>query len=333
MPLKLEQLSSRLERGLDPLYLVAGAEPLLVQEARDAIFRAAQAEGFTERELIEADGRFDWDRLGEAAGAPSLFAQRRIVDLRLPSGKPGVAGGKALVAWAESPDPDTLLVMSCEAWDASSRKAKWAQTLDRAGARVDIWPVRPAELPRWIAGRMQAAGLKPEREAVMVLAERLEGNLLAAKQEIDKLALAKGGGPVTVDDVLQAVADSSRFDAFVLLDRILEGDLADGLRVSLGLRRTGVAIQMVTGALANGLRTVEAYRLAMAAGENEAVVFRKLNVWQSRQGVLRGAARRLDGKRLAEAWARLSELDRQSKGRAGGDAWHSLDRLVVRLCA
>jgi DNA polymerase-3 subunit delta len=333
VPLGFDQLEGQLSRGLSSLYLIAGPEPLLVQEARDAVFAAAAAQGFDERELLEANARFDWDRLGEAAGAPSLFARRRILDLRLPSGKPGREGGRALTEWAEQPDPDTLLVLSCDQWDAGSRKAKWAQALDRAGTRVDIWPIKPAELPSWISRRMQRAGLKPDREAVMVLAERLEGNLLAAQQEIDKLLLVKGEGPVTSEDVLQAVADSSRFDAFLLVDRIMEGNVADGLRVALGLRRMGIAIQPVTGAVVAGLRTVEAYRLAMAGGEQESSVFRRLNVWQARQASLRGAARRLNGKRLAEAWSRLAELDRQSKGQEAGDPWHSLDQLVVRLCA
>jgi len=333
VPLKFDQLEGRLSRGLDPIYLFAGPEPLLVQECRDRVLAAAGAEGFEERELLEVDARFDWDRLAETAGAPSLFASRRILDLRLPSGKPGQAGGKALAEWAAAPDPDTLLVVSCEQWEASSRKAKWAGALDKAGVRVDIWPVTPRELPRWIAARMQAAGLQPDREAIMVLAERVEGNLLAAQQEIDKLALVKGQGPVAAADVLQAVADSSRFDAFLLVERILEGNRADALRVALGLKRTGVAIQMVTGALAHALGNVEAYRQAMASGEQESAIFRRLNVWQSRQAALRDAARRIDGKRLADAWSRLAELDRQSKGRGAGDPWHSLDHLVCRLCA
>lgn len=333
MPLRIEQLETQLQQGLSPLYLFAGPEPLLVQECRDRVRERALAEGYTERELLEVDRRFDWDRLAETAGAPSLFATKRILDLRLPTGKPGREGGRVLAEWAESPDPDTLLVVSCEQWDASSRKAKWAQAMDRAGTRVDIWPVKPEEMPGWIARRLQAAGLQPDREAVMVLAERLEGNLLAAQQEIEKLRLLKGEGPVSADEVLQSVADSSRFDAFLLVERILQGNLADALRVALGLQRTGIAIQLVTGALVRELQTIEAYRLAMAGGEAEAVVFRKLNVWRTRQAALRAAARRLDGKRLADAWSRLAELDRQSKGRAAGDPWHSLDRLVCRLCA
>lgn len=333
MPLKLEQLEGQLAKGLSPLYLLGGPEPLILQECRDKVLAKAAAEGFAERQLLEAGARFDWAQLTEAGGTLSLFAQRRIIDLRLPSGKPGMAGAKALNAWADSPDPDTLLIVSCDQWDASSRKAKWAQTLDRAGTRVDIWPVKAEELPRWISARMQAAGLEPEREAVMVLAERLEGNLLAAQQEIDKLVLLNGAGPVSVDDVLEAVANSSRFDGFLLADRILEGNVADGLRVAQGLQRTGVAIQMVSGALVNSLRKVEGYRLAMGAGENESVVFRQLQVWQARQGVFREAARRINGKRLADAWYRLAEIDRQSKGRAAGDPWHSLNEYVRALCA
>lgn len=333
MTLKLDQLPARLEKGLDPVYLLAGAEPLLVQECRDRVLATARAQGFEEREILHADARFDWSELSAAGGEPSLFARRKIVDLRLPTGKPGQDGAKALAEWCGAADQDTLLVISCEQWEASSRKSKWAATLDRAGCRVDIWPVKPAELPGWIAARMKAAGLAPDREAVMVLAERLESNLLAAQQEIEKLALLKGGGPVSADDVLQAVADSSRFDAFTLTESLMAGDLANALRVALGLRRTGVPIQMVAGALAMQLRTLDGYRQALAAGEPEGAVFRRLYVWQSRQNALRSAARRVGPGRLADAFGDLSLLDRQSKGQAPGDPWHQLDRLAVSLCA
>ncbi len=332
MPLRLEQLPAQLKQGLAPVYLFGGEEPLLLQECRDQVIAAARAQGFEERQLLEVERGFAWDRLGDASGAPSLFAARKILDLRLPTGKPGQAGAKALNAWAADPDPDVLLMVSCASWDAGSRKAKWAQNLEQAGVRVDIWKIRPEELPGWIQARMQRAGLRPEREAVMVLADRLEGNLLAAQQEIDKLALSRGEGDISADDVLEAVADSSRFDAFLLVERIMEGNLADGLRVASGLRRTGVPIFLVSGALIRALRTVEAYRLAMRDGQPERTVFRQLNVWQSRQPALRDAARRLNGKRLADAWSRLAEIDRQGKGRAFGDPWHSLDHLVTRLC-
>lgn len=332
MPLRAEQLPAALQRGLAPLYLIGGPEPLLVQECRDQVFKAARAAGFTERDILQVDRHFDWDTLGSLAAAPSLFASRRIVDLRLPTGKPGTDGAKALVEWAERPDPDNLLVISCEEWDTGSRKSKWAGTLDRIGTRVDIWPVRADELPGWIGRRMRAAGLVADERAVAVLAERVEGNLLAAQQEIDKLLLQKGPGPVGEQDVLAVVADSSRFDAFLLVDRILAGDRPDGLRVATGLKRTGVAVQLVTGALYRELRILDAFSQALRSGQNESAAFRALNVWQSRQGPMRAAARRLSPTRLAAAFDVLALMDRQSKGQADGDPWHSLDRLVCSLC-
>jgi DNA polymerase-3 subunit delta len=332
MPLKPAQLTGALQRGLSPVYLFAGAEPLLVQECRDQVWETAKSQGFLEREIRHADRSFDWEDLAAAGGAPSLFASRKIIDLRLPTGKPGREGAKVLTAWAAEPDPDLLLVISCEQWDKSSRNSKWAAAIDRAGTRVDIWPVSPNELPGWINGRMRAVGLEPDQGAVMLLAERLEGNLLAAQQEIEKLLLIKGGGPVSEEDVMQAVADSSRFDAFLLVERVLSGNLADGLRVASGLHRTGVPVQMIIGALYRDLRILETYMMATRAGENEAQVFRKLNIWRSRQAPMRQAAARLNFNRLMSAFSRMSLIDRQSKGRASGDPWHALDHLVRELC-
>lgn len=333
MPLKPEQLPAALQRGLTPVYLIAGPEPLLVQECRDQVLAVAKEQGFLEREVIHASGRYKWSELESAASSGgSLFSARRCIDLRLPGGKPGREGAQVLSDWAEKPDPDLLLIVSCEEWDASSRKAKWASNLEQAGTRVDIWPIKPNEMPGWIRRRMEAAGLVPDREAVMLLAQRLESNLLAAQQEIDKLVILKGQGPVSGDEVLEAVVDSSRFDAFLLVERVLEGNLSDGLRVACGLQRTGVAIQMVVGALANELRTLDAFRSAVEAGQNEAAAFRQLNIWRSRQGAIRAAARRLDATRLRRAIRELALMDRQGKGRAQGEPWQHLDRLVCDLC-
>jgi DNA polymerase-3 subunit delta len=333
MPIRPEQLPAHLQRGLVPVYLIGGPEPLLVQECRDQVCQAAREQGFLERELLQVERGFDWAELDRAGAEPSLFAARKVIDLRLPTGKPGQPGARALIEWATRPDPDLLLVISCEQWDKGSRSSRWAAALDKVGLRVDVWPVRPEQLPGWIENRMHSRGLEPDRDAVMMLAERLEGNLLAARQEIEKLALLKGEGRVSGDDVLQAVADSSRFDAFLLVERILAGNLADGLRVALGLRRTGIPLQLVTGALVRELRALEAFRLAVAAGESEDLAFRRLNIWRNRQAPMRQAAARLDSRRLFDAFRALSRMDRQSKGQAGGDAWHSLDRLVCELCA
>jgi DNA polymerase-3 subunit delta len=332
VPIRIQQLPGQLQRGLAPLYLIAGPEMLLVQESRDRVFAAAREQGFVERDLLQAGKDFDWQSLADAGVAPSLFSSRRIIDLRLPTGKPGREGAKALTDWADNPDPDTLLVISCEQWDKSSRSSKWAAALDKAGIRIDIWPVKPEEMPGWIRARLEAVGLQPDRDAIMMLSERLEGNLLAARQEIEKLLLLKGPGPLTAADVERSVADSAQFDSFLLAERMFSGQAAEGLRIAAGLRRTGVAIQLITGALYREFGVLEAYRMARAAGENEKSVFRRLNVWPARQGPVRSAASRLNRKRLNDAFQALSLIDRQSKGMAPGDEWHSLDHLVCAVC-
>ncbi len=330
MPLKADQLAGSLQRGLAPVYLIAGEEPLLLQECCDAVREAARAQGFVERELLQVERGFDWSLLQQAA-APSLFATQKIVDLRIRTGKPGREGGKALTEWANAPDPNIILLVSCEKWDTSSRKAKWAGALERAGQRVDIWPIKAADLPRWLTQRMQQHGMQPEPEVLDLLADRLEGNLLAARQEIDRLALLKGSGTVSVDDVMRAVADSSRFDAFALAEHMLCGNLRDGLRVAAGLHRMNTPLPLVVGALIRELKTTEAFRLAMRGGEPESAVFGRLRVWRDRQAVIRSAARRLNTRRLFAAFRQLSLIDRQSKGRAAGDPWQSLDTLLLQL--
>ncbi len=332
MSIGVQQLAGSLQRGLAPVYLIGGEEPLLVQECCDQIREAAKAQGFDERELLHVDGKFDWSELQRAA-TPSLFASRKLIDLRLRTGKPGREGAKVLTEWAESPDPDLVLLVSCEQWDASSRKSKWAAGLGKAGERVDVWPVKARELPGWLERRMRQHGMQPEAEVVELLADRLEGNLLAASQEIDRLALLKGACKITVDDVLRAVADSSRFDAFTLAEHMLNGNLSAGLRVVSGLRRVDTPLPMIMGALTKELKTAESFRLAMRSGESESAVFRRLNVWHSRQQVVRAAARRLDTRKFFGAFKLLLTVDRQSKGRAPGDPWQTLENLLASLAA
>jgi DNA polymerase-3 subunit delta len=330
MPIRADQLAAKLQSGLAPVYLVGGDEPLLLQECCDQIRDAAKTQGFIEREILTVERGFDWSELQQAA-APSLFASQKIIDLRIRTGKPGREGAKALGEWAEAPDPNMILLISCEQWDAGSRKSKWAAKLEKAGLRVDIWPIKAQELPRWLEQRMLQHGMQPEPEVVRILADRLEGNLLAARQEIDRLALLKGAGVVSVDDVLKVVADSSRFDAFGLADNMLAGNLRESLRVAAGLRRMDTPIPLLLGALLKELKTTEAFRFAMRGGEQESMVFRRLNVWHNKQHTVRSAARRLNTRQLFNAFSQLSLIDRQSKGQAFGDPWQSLDSLLLQL--
>jgi len=327
-----EQLSSHLAKSLAPVYLLAGAEPLLLQECRDHIFRAAQDQGFAERNVHDVTVKFDWERLTEDSAALSLFSSRKIVDIRLPTGRPGRDGSPVLVEMAKAADPDILLVVSCGQWATSMRKSKWATVLAKSGVLVEIWPVKPHQLPRWIRDRMAVAGLQPEPEAVSMLADLVEGNLLAAQQEIDKLVLLDQGSRVTADDVTRAVADSSRFDAFRLVDCVLSGRLAESLRVASGLQRTDVAIQAVSGALYKELTLAETVRSAVRSGESESAVFGRFRIWPARQTAMRQALGRLSKSDFDASFRTLSLIDRQSKGRAPGDAWQTMDRLLVNLC-
>lgn len=332
MAVRADQLPTLLARSLEPVYLVAGAEVLLVQECRDQIIETARKQGFIERDVYQVDGRFDWSSIAADSAAPSLFSARKIIDIRLPAGKPGKEGAKVLGDMANSPDPDNLLLVSCGQWSAASRKTKWAGTLATHGMLVEIWPVKPTELPGWIRKRMVRAGLDPDPDAVALLSDLVEGNLLAAQQEIDKLLLLDQGSAVTAQLIQQSVANSARFDSFRLVECALRGRLDECLRVVAGLHRMNTPIQGVVGALYRELSLAGTVRSAIASGGSEPAVFRKFNVWPARQGPLKAAITRLTEYDLDDSFRSLARIDRQSKGRAAGDPWQTLDRLLWHLC-
>ncbi len=313
------------------MYLLAGAEPLLVQESRDHIIRAAREQGFLERQIFQVEKSFDWQGLQMAGMEQSLFSSRKIIDLRIPTGKPGMEGSKYFVEFCKQPDPDVLLLISCGAWDAATRKTKWASELARAGVVVEIWPIKANELPAWISKRLQIAGLKADAEAVRLLADFVEGNLLAAQQEIDKISLLNSGSLVTVDTIRNVVSSNARFDAFRLGECLMQGKAADCLRVAAGLQRTGMAIQAVMGALNYQLSQLEAVRASIAAGASEGSAFARNRVYQIHQPQMRQALRRIPAKTLSASFSTLSKIDQQSKGQRSGDPWQTLEQLLLDL--
>lgn len=333
MNIKPERLARALAESLAPVYLLAGAEPLLLQESRDLILQVARGHGFLERSVHQTGSSCDWEIMQNAAEEQSLFSSRRVIDVRLPSGKPGKDGGKFFSQWARSPDPDRLLIVSCDEWDSASRKSRWAAELGAAGVLVEIWPVKAKELPVWVERRMRSAGLRPDREAVRLLADLVEGNLFAARQEIDKLVLLNPGSAVTADDIRRSVSNSTRFDAFRLNECLLGGQAGDCLKVAAGLRRTGVAIQAIAGALYYQIGQLDALRAAARAGENEARAFSRLRVFALAQPLFRQALARLSDRQIGDAFRALALLDRQSKGRAAGEPWQTLDQMLLALCA
>ncbi|MEM8815410.1 MAG: DNA polymerase III subunit delta [Pseudomonadota bacterium] len=331
MKIHANQLSTYLKRGLAPCYLVTGDEHLLVAEALDAIRARAREEGFTSRDLHVASPGFDWSLLRDAGSNLSLFAERSIVELVLPTGKPGKAGGAAIVDLVERLHPDTLLIVTGPKLDRSAGNAKWAKTLDGAGVSLPVWPIERRELPAWIDRRMKAAGLAAERDAVMLIADRVEGNLLAASQEIEKLRLILGEGAVSTEAVADAVANSSRFDVYKLADAALAGDAARALRVLAGLRAEGVEPVLVVWALTRELRTLA--RLAEATRERRdlGAAMQKNGVWRNRQALVKSALSRHSLGSTYRLLKTLGRADAMSKGQAAGDPWQRISEIVVVL--
>ena len=331
MQLKPEQLATHLKQGLAPVYLLWGEETLVAQEAADAIRAAAREQGYVDREVFHVESGFDWGQLTEAASALSLFAERRILELRLPSGKPGDAGSRALKAYVDSLPPDTLLLVVCGKLDAAQRRARWFKALEDAGVSLAAWPVGAGQLPRWIGQRLQRAGLTAGPEAVQMLAERVEGNLLAAAQEVDKLALLHPGEKLGVEQVSEAVSDSARFDIFALVDTVLTGQGERAVRMLAGLRQEGVEPVLVNWALTREVRSLEAMAWALAHGESLAAVQGRFRVWKNRQAAVGQALQR----HRLPAWygflRRCARIDRMIKGQAAGNPWDELVQLALDL--
>jgi DNA polymerase-3 subunit delta len=324
MQLRPDQLERHLRGELASIYAVTGDEPLQHAEAADGVRRAAREHGFVEREVLDAGGDFDWSRLTEAAANLSLFGERRVIDLRVPTGKPGKDGGAALKAWAQRPPADTLLLVTLPKLDAQQRKGGWFKALESAGVAVPVWPVEVGRLPQWLRARMKARGLEPSEDAVQLLAARVEGNLLAAAQEIDKLVLLGGPGRVDVERVAQAVADAARWSIFDLGDAVLDGLAERVARIIAGLRAEGTQPPVAVWALQREIAQMAAIAARRAEGEGLVSAMQSVGVWQRRQARVRAAATRFD----AAGWQRLlaacARLERLAKGAARGNFWDEL---------
>ena len=331
MKIRANQLSSHLQNSLAPCYLVTGDEHLLVAEALDDIRDAARGRGFGHRELHVATTGFDWNQLTASTGTMSLFAEQRIVELRLPTGKPGRAGGQAIIELVELAGPDLLFIVTGPKLDSSTARSGWARALDSKGVSLPIWPIGVRELPGWISQRMRQAGLQPDREAVALIADRVEGNLLAAGQEIEKLRLLLGEGKVSVEDVTAAVAKSSRYDVYKLADAAMAGDARRAVKILGGLRAEGVEPVIVMWALTRELRTLAALEDAVRQGNDLGSAMRAARVWNSREGLVRSCV----GRHAQGAFRRLlkasGRADAAAKGQRYGDPWQMAADIVIGM--
>jgi DNA polymerase-3 subunit delta len=331
--LRPEHLKAHLGKELAPLYLVFGDETLLVQEAADAVREAARERNYTERECLTVEAKFDWNGLLLASNSLSLFGQQRLLELRLGTAKPGDAGAKALQAYAERPAEGTVLLITAGRLDPTTQRSRWFAVLEKVGVAVQIWPVNARQLPGWIQERMHRRGLRPTADAVTLLCERVEGNLLAAAQEIDKLFVLYGAGSVTVEQLLAVVGDSARYNVYDLVDAALAGQDERVVRILDGLRQEGVEATLVSWALQREIRLLASLSFDVSNGTPVEAALGRNKVWEKRKPLLRGALSRLHDqacRRLLGACARVDRL-LKGAGEGEGDAWDELLSLSLSL--
>jgi len=322
LKLTSDSLATHLGERLLPAYLVSGDEPLLAAEAADAVRARARGAGFTQREVHFIERAADWDEVRASAANLSLFAARRVMEIRLASGRPGTAGNAALIALLEARDPDTLFLILTPRLDRDAQGADWVRSVEAHGAWVQIWPVDSHRLVAWLKGRCRRLKLDASDEALELLAARTEGNLLAAHQELTQLALLAPEGKVTPDTVLAGVADSARFDVFGLGEAVLKGEAARALRVLTGLRAEGTEPTLVLWALSRALRDVWSARGGDRPPASQ----------QRHRAALEQALRRASRLPFAALARRAARVDRTIKGRVVGDAWDQLALLAADVC-
>ena len=331
MRLRSDQLAAHLLRPLAPVYVVSGDEPLQFQESLDAIRATARAQGYDDRVVLEVDSSFDWSELRQYQDSLSLFAQRRIIEIRMPGGKPGREGGAALKDYATRPAEETLLLIGAAKFDNRDASSAWYRAIEQTGAAVQVWPIAVPRLPGWIQTRAKDMGVQLDRDGVAALAERGEGNLLAIVQELEKLILLHGEGPIDTDAVIAAASDSARFNVFDLAGSALLGDASRCVRIVRGLAEEGVAAPVVSWSLAREVRSVAAVSADCARGESTDAALKKHGIWRNREAGVKAAVRRLPPQRWLDLLGEAAQADRIVKG-APGDPWDALERLALGMC-
>ncbi len=330
MRCQFDKFPATLAQGLHTVYLISGDEPLQQQDAADRVRAAARDAGYLTREVLEVDARFDWGALETAANSQSLFAEQRVIELRIPNGKPGKAGGEALRAYLARPPEDALLLIVSGKVDATGQKSAWYKAIDAAGVCVAVWPPRQHELAKWVAQRMRFHGLNADRHAAQLVAERTEGNLLAADQEIQKLALVLGDATVDAPAVIDAVADSARFSVFDFSAAVLAGDAQRAARTLAGLRGEGVDPVPVAWALTRDVRDLSVLAGELERGEAMNRALQTVGAAPFRQRELQAAVRRHPAKQWQRFVHRTAALDVRVK-RARSDAWDALLDLSLAV--
>lgn len=331
MQLRPVDLAAHLGKTLLPIYLIAGDEPLQTLEAADAVRQAARERGHTERQILEVGKGFEWGHLTVEAGNRSLFGERRLLELRLGSARPGTDGARAVVDYATRPPDDVVLLVLMPRLERDQGRSAWLKAIDTVGVIVHIWPVETSRLPAWIAQRMRQRGLIPAAGVAEMLAERSEGNLLACVQEIEKLVLLQGSGAVTTEQLAAAVTDSARFDVYGLVDAALGGGAGRALRVLHGLRAEGTAETLILWACAREVRLLAAISADLDAGGRLDALLQAKGIRDKRRSLVQQALRRGSTAGWREALRLCARCDRAIKGQGSGDPWQLLEDLALAM--
>lgn len=331
MRLKAEQLNAALKKGLAPIYFITGDEPLQVGEAAEAVRIAAKKAGYDAREVFMVEAGFNWSELALQSDSFSIFSDKKIIELRIPSGKTGTEGSKALMAYCQRLPEDTLLLITAGKLAKASLKTKWFQALDQAGVVIQVWPLDGQDLIQWLQRRMQTRGLQADLEGIKIIASQIEGNLLAAAQEIEKLYVLYGEGRLNSQQILEVLTDSSRFDVFKLTDSILAAKPKRIIKILQGLKDEGVAAPIVLWALTREVRTLLNIKYALGQGQNKAQVFKSNQIWDKRKNLVDRALTRLKQSELEQALLLSAQADRQIKGAQKGDAWETLLGICLTM--
>lgn len=324
MRIKPELLEGTLEKKLAAVYFLTGDEPLQLGEAADLVRSAAKKQGYLLREVYSVESGFEWNELAIAADSYSIFADKKVIDLRLSHSKPGIEGAKALALYCQRLPEDTLLLITAPKLDKASLKTKWFQSIDQAGVVSQVWPLDGADLIQWLQKRAKNRGLQIEADGIRALASRVEGNLLSASQEIEKLYVLCGKTALSRQEIEEKVADSARFDVFKLTDCVLSGRVTRMVKILNGLKMEGIAAPVVLWALARETRMLIKIKIALNHGQRKDSVFNTYRLWDKRKQLVDSVQSRMSIKEFQEVILLSSKADRQIKGQEQGDCWETL---------
>ena len=335
MQLRFDALDGHLAKTLAPLYVITSDEHLLALEAADKVRRAAKAQGFFERDILTVERSFKWGALLAANQSQSLFGDKKLIDLRIPTGKPGKDGGQALQDYVTHLSPDNLTLITLPKLDWATQKAAWVSSLQQAAVYIDIPLVERNQLPNWISPRLALQHQSADRQSLDFIADRVEGNLLAAHQEIQKLALLHPAGKLSFEQIHDAVLNVARYDVFKLNEAMLAGDVARLSRMLNGLKGEGEALPLVLWAMAEEIRTLLKLKSGMQQGRPLSALLKEYRIWGPREKLMDPALRRVSLQTLQTALQEASQVDKMVKGlRAkafAGDAWDALLQLGLKV--